>query len=138
LWLGAFVNLFLRFHTAGLKQELPNKRGGMTAAAAAAANGATNGAAPVPAPARAPETAEVAIVGMGIAGISVACRLQQAGIGPLVAFERAGSVGGTWAVNTYPGAACDVPAHLYSLSFAHNFDWSRMFATQGGASSWHC
>jgi hypothetical protein len=26
--------------------------------------------------------------------------------------------GGTWRDNTYPGAACDVPSHLYSLSFA--------------------
>lgn len=81
----------------------------------------------------APEEAEVAIVGMGPAGLSVACRLtKQPGVGRVVAFEKNAEVGGTWSVNTYPGAACDVPAHLYSLSFAHDFDWSRNFATQSG------
>lgn len=82
-----------------------------------------------------PEEAEVAIVGVGIAGLSVACRLKKAGIGPIAAFEKGAEVGGTWSVNTYPGAGCDVPAHLYSFSFASDFDWSRMFATQGGESS---
>src|SRR5699024_7165967 len=31
---------------------------------------------------------------------------------------------------TYPGAACDVPSHLYSYSFEQNFPWSRRFAPQ--------
>ncbi|MGB1203400.1 MAG: flavin-containing monooxygenase, partial [Alloalcanivorax venustensis] len=31
---------------------------------------------------------------------------------------------------TYPGAACDVPSHLYSFSFEKKFDWSRRFAPQ--------
>ena len=39
-------------------------------------------------------------------------------------FERDDGVGGTWRANTYPGAACDVPSHLYSLSFAPNPHWS--------------
>ena len=39
-------------------------------------------------------------------------------------------LGGTWWANTYPGCACDVPAHLYSYSFALNPNWSRMFAPQ--------
>jgi cation diffusion facilitator CzcD-associated flavoprotein CzcO len=39
-------------------------------------------------------------------------------------------VGGTWRDNTYPGAACDVPSHLYSYSFAPNPWWSRTYATQ--------
>ena len=34
--------------------------------------------------------------------------------------ERDDGVGGTWRANRYPGAACDVPSHLYSLSFAPN------------------
>ena len=33
-------------------------------------------------------------------------------------FERGETVGGVWRANTYPGAACDVPSHLYSFSFA--------------------
>jgi cation diffusion facilitator CzcD-associated flavoprotein CzcO len=44
--------------------------------------------------------------------------------------DRGAEVGGTWRDNTYPGAACDVPSQLYSLSFALNPDWSRSFSTQ--------
>lgn len=29
-----------------------------------------------------------------------------------------------WLVNTYPGVACDVPAHIYTFPFAPNPDWS--------------
>jgi cation diffusion facilitator CzcD-associated flavoprotein CzcO len=43
-------------------------------------------------------------------------------------FERASDVGGTWRDNTYPGAACDVPSHVYSLSFEPKPDWTRKFA----------
>ena len=32
--------------------------------------------------------------------------------------------------NTYPGAQCDVPSHLYSFSFELNPWWSRTYATQ--------
>ena len=38
--------------------------------------------------------------------------------------------GGTWRNNTYPGAACDVPSHFYSFSFALNPRWSKTFANQ--------
>ncbi len=34
------------------------------------------------------------------------------------------------AENRYPGAACDVPSHLYSFSFEPKADWSRKFAPQ--------
>lgn len=29
-----------------------------------------------------------------------------------------------WLVNTYPGVACDVPAHIYTFPFAPNPNWS--------------
>src|SRR6185369_6015336 len=61
-------------------------------------------------------------------GIGTAIRLKQAGIHSFRIFERAGEIGGTWRDNTYPGAACDVPSHVYSFSFEPNPDWSRMFA----------
>ena len=32
--------------------------------------------------------------------------------------EKSNDVGGTWRENRYPGAACDVQSHMYSLSFA--------------------
>jgi cation diffusion facilitator CzcD-associated flavoprotein CzcO len=73
----------------------------------------------------------VAIVGAGFAGLAMAIRLKQAGIDDFVVLERGDDVGGTWRDNTYPGAACDVPSHLYSFSFAPNPRWSRSFSPQG-------
>jgi cation diffusion facilitator CzcD-associated flavoprotein CzcO len=70
----------------------------------------------------------IVIIGAGFAGIGTAIRLKQAGIHSFRIFERAGEIGGTWRDNTYPGAACDVPSHVYSFSFEPNPDWSRMFA----------
>src|SRR5262249_46529515 len=63
-------------------------------------------------------------------GVGMAIRLKQAGIDDFVILERAGSLGGTWRDNTYPGIACDVPAHLYSYSFEPNPNWTRFFAPQ--------
>ena len=45
-------------------------------------------------------------------------------------FDRGDDFGGTWRKNTYPGAACDVPSHFYSYSFALNPRWSKTFADQ--------
>ena len=73
----------------------------------------------------------VAIIGAGFGGLAAAVRLRQAGVEDLVLFEKSTDVGGVWRENTYPGAACDVPSHLYSLSFAPKADWSRRFAPQG-------
>jgi cation diffusion facilitator CzcD-associated flavoprotein CzcO len=73
----------------------------------------------------------IAIIGAGFAGIGAAIRLLQAGIDSFTIFERAGEIGGTWRDNTYPGAACDVPSHVYSFSFEPNPRWSRAFAESG-------
>jgi cation diffusion facilitator CzcD-associated flavoprotein CzcO len=73
---------------------------------------------------------EVAIIGTGFAGLCMAIRLLEQGERRFVLLERADSVGGTWRDNRYPGAACDIPSHLYSLSFAPNPDWSRKYPTQ--------
>ena len=70
----------------------------------------------------------IAIIGAGFAGIGTAVRLKKAGIYSFTIFERAGDVGGTWRDNTYPGAACDVPSHVYSLSFEPNPRWSRRYS----------
>jgi cation diffusion facilitator CzcD-associated flavoprotein CzcO len=77
-----------------------------------------------------PTVTSVAIIGTGFGGLAAAVRLKQAGFDDLVLFEKSGDVGGVWRDNTYPGAACDVPSHLYSLSFAPKPDWSRRFAPQ--------
>ena len=73
----------------------------------------------------------IAIIGAGFSGIGTAIKLKQAGIESFTIFERAGDVGGTWRDNTYPGAACDVPSHAYSLSFEQIPSWSRRFAESG-------
>jgi cation diffusion facilitator CzcD-associated flavoprotein CzcO len=52
------------------------------------------------------------------------------GMNDFLILEKGDEVGGTWRDNTYPGAACDVPSHVYSLSFAPNPDWSAVFSTQ--------
>ncbi|OYD71484.1 flavin-containing monooxygenase [Rhodococcus sp. OK302] len=70
------------------------------------------------------------IIGSGFAGLGAAIKLAQAGITDYVVVERGSDVGGTWRDNSYPGAACDVPSHLYSYSFALNPEWTRSFSTQ--------
>lgn len=73
---------------------------------------------------------EVAIFGAGISGLCTAIQLKKAGIHSFTIFEKSDAVGGTWHDNTYPGASCDVPSHLYSFSFEPNPDWSRAFSPQ--------
>ena len=70
----------------------------------------------------------IAIIGAGFAGIGTAIRLLQNGIRSFTLFERGGEIGGTWRDNTYPGAACDVPSHTYSLSFEQDPGWTRRFS----------
>ena len=76
--------------------------------------------------AKPPEGFTALIIGAGISGLCVAIELAQAGV-PYTIIERSGAVGGVWLENRYPGAACDVPSHLYSYSFAPG-RWSRHFA----------
>ncbi|WP_327268618.1 NAD(P)/FAD-dependent oxidoreductase [Streptomyces sp. NBC_01218] len=76
------------------------------------------------------EHVRVAVIGSGFGGLGAAVRLRREGITDFVVLERAGSVGGTWRDNTYPGCACDVPSHLYSFSFAPNSEWPRTFSGQ--------
>lgn len=72
----------------------------------------------------------IVVLGAGFGGIGLAIALRRAGFDDLVVIERAADLGGTWQANTYPGAACDVPSHLYSYSFAPNPDWSRTYGKQ--------
>ncbi len=77
---------------------------------------------------RSPRALRVVVIGAGMAGILAGIRLAEAGFSDYVIFEKSARVGGTWRENTYPGIACDVPAHLYTYSFAPNPDWSQTFA----------
>jgi cation diffusion facilitator CzcD-associated flavoprotein CzcO len=71
----------------------------------------------------------IAIVGGGFGGVGAAVMLRRAGYEDVTVFEKSERVGGVWNHNTYPGAACDVPSHLYEYSFAPNA-WSRRYAPQ--------
>jgi cation diffusion facilitator CzcD-associated flavoprotein CzcO len=71
----------------------------------------------------------VAVIGAGPGGIAMGIQLAAAGH-DFTIFDRADGFGGTWRNNTYPGAACDVPSHFYSFSFALNPRWSKTFAQQ--------
>ncbi len=73
--------------------------------------------------------ARIIVVGAGMAGILTAIKLREAGYENFVIYEKSDRLGGTWRENTYPGIACDVPAHLYTYSFEPNPDWSHRFAT---------
>jgi cation diffusion facilitator CzcD-associated flavoprotein CzcO len=71
----------------------------------------------------------VVIVGAGFAGLGMSIALADAGFEHVI-LERAPEVGGTWWANSYPGARCDVPSHLYSFSFAPNPDWTHTYSAQ--------
>ena len=72
----------------------------------------------------------VLIVGAGFGGIAAAIELRRHGISDVTILEKGSDLGGTWFYNSYPGAACDVPSHLYSFSFAQRRDWSRLCSPQ--------
>jgi cation diffusion facilitator CzcD-associated flavoprotein CzcO/acetyl esterase/lipase len=79
-------------------------------------------------PGRKPLTA--VIIGGGFAGVGMAIALKRRGVEDFVLVEGKGDVGGVWRDNSYPGAACDVPSHLYSYSFEPNPNWTHVFAPQ--------
>jgi cation diffusion facilitator CzcD-associated flavoprotein CzcO len=70
------------------------------------------------------------VVGAGFSGLAAGVELRRAGITDFVILEKADRVGGTWRENTYPGAACDIPSHLYSYSFEPNPHWTRAYGGQ--------
>lgn len=74
--------------------------------------------------------ARTIVIGSGFSGLGLAIRLVKEGRNDFLVLERGSDVGGTWRDNTYPGAACDVPSHLYSYSFALNPNWSRSYSRQ--------
>ncbi|MDJ0920211.1 MAG: NAD(P)/FAD-dependent oxidoreductase [Henriciella sp.] len=72
----------------------------------------------------------VLIIGAGLGGLCAAIKLQESGF-TFTIVEKLDKVGGTWAQNTYPGVACDVPVSLYQFSFAPSVAWSSTYP-QGG------
>ncbi len=72
----------------------------------------------------------VVIVGAGFGGVAATIELARHGITDVTVLDAAPEIGGTWLYNTYPGAACDVPSHLYSFSYAQRRDWTRLCSPQ--------
>jgi cation diffusion facilitator CzcD-associated flavoprotein CzcO/acetyl esterase/lipase len=105
---------------ADLAEALDDIWAGRPLSARAPSNGSAKGR----------RTPSIAIVGAGFGGIGLAITLKKAGIDSLTIFEKGETVGGVWRENTYPGAACDVPSHLYSFSFEPNPNWSRRYSPQ--------
>ena len=77
-----------------------------------------------------PEPLEVLVIGAGFSGVCAGIKLREAGITNFRIYDKTDGIGGTWWLNTYPGAACDIQSHFYSYSFEPNADWSRLYAPQ--------
>ena len=56
---------------------------------------------------------EVIVAGGGFGGLLVGARLWEAGVRDVRIIDEAGDFGGTWYWNRYPGAMCDIEAHIY-------------------------
>jgi cation diffusion facilitator CzcD-associated flavoprotein CzcO len=69
----------------------------------------------------------ILIIGAGMSGILAVIKLKEAGYHNIQVYEKCSSPGGTWRDNTYPGLKCDVPAHMFTFSFAPNPEYSTRF-----------
>lgn len=76
-----------------------------------------------------PRHFETLIIGTGFSGLLAAVRLQKKGCHDFVLLERSAELGGTWQVNSYPGAEVDVPTSLYCISFIP-YPFKKSFAPQ--------
>lgn len=72
---------------------------------------------------------ESVIIGTGFSGLLAAVRLQKKDCHDFVPLERNAEPGGTWQVNSYPGAEVDIPTSLYCVSFIP-FPFKKTFAPQ--------
>ncbi|MBT2418864.1 NAD(P)/FAD-dependent oxidoreductase [Streptomyces sp. ISL-22] len=69
------------------------------------------------------------IIGAGLSGLGLGMALKRSGHHHFTILEKADDIGGVWRDNIYPGAACDIPAHLYSYSFEPR-NWTQRYAGQ--------
>ncbi|KAJ5618773.1 hypothetical protein N7510_002757 [Penicillium lagena] len=72
-------------------------------------------------------------IGAGYSGLTLAHKIHHElklnNVMELVIYEKNSQVGGTWFENTYPGVACDIPAHAYTFLFEPNPNWSQFYAS---------
>lgn len=72
---------------------------------------------------------KVLTIGAGFSGIMMAYQIQRYCENvEQVIYEKNEDIGGTWLENRYPGCACDIPSHAYTMNFALNPDWPRFFS----------
>lgn len=72
---------------------------------------------------------KVMVIGAGMSGLLAGIKLKQAGYSFEI-IERHGDIGGTWFENTYPGCRVDSQNHIYSYSFAPDYDLPAHYSTQ--------
>ncbi|KAF2430448.1 FAD/NAD(P)-binding domain-containing protein [Tothia fuscella] len=78
-----------------------------------------------------PKKLRVACVGAGASGLCLAYKMEKMLVPSsweLTLFEKNPQFGGTWYENTYPGVACDIPAHDYVFTWDPKWNWSHFFA----------
>ncbi|ETI24668.1 hypothetical protein G647_04037 [Cladophialophora carrionii CBS 160.54] len=77
---------------------------------------------------------KIVCIGAGFSGLTLSHKIQHEwkleDVIDLQIYEKNADVGGTWYENTYPGAACDIPAHAYTFLFEPNPDWSQFYPSQ--------
>lgn len=73
---------------------------------------------------------KIIVIGGGISGIAAAVQFKRLGLNFTV-LERQAGIGGTWLLNSYPGARVDTSSYLFQFKFVKNYPWSEYFATAG-------
>jgi cation diffusion facilitator CzcD-associated flavoprotein CzcO len=79
------------------------------------------------------ERFDALVIGAGFSGLYALHKLRELGVRTRV-LEMADAVGGTWLVNRYPGARCDIESIEYSYSFSEEIQqewvWTETMAAQ--------
>lgn len=78
-----------------------------------------------------PTKKSIVIIGAGISGIIQGAEIHRKKVlrnpaEELIMFDKSGGFGGVWYANTYPGAACDIVSHIYSISWFPNHSTFRL------------
>ncbi|CAG8197738.1 unnamed protein product [Penicillium nalgiovense] len=74
-------------------------------------------------------SSKVLIIGAGFSGLATACQLRREhNCHDYIIYDRSSAPGGTWWANRW--CAVDIPAVFYSLSFAPNPDFSKVYPPQ--------
>ncbi len=71
----------------------------------------------------------IVVIGAGISGLAMGIRLRRAGFEDFVVLDAADGLGGTWRVNTYPGAAVDIASTIFQFG-SRTHPWRRTHARQ--------